>query len=321
MTLARDHGGGLDAAIARYGGESDAWLDLSTGISPWPYPLPDLTADDWTALPDAGALARLIGAARGFWGVPDGADILAAAGGASALIALLPMLAGPPASVCIQAPTYNEHAAAFVANGWSVTQDSAVTRVVVHPNNPTGRLWQRDEIRPDRNGLLIIDESFCDVTPTWTHIGLGASPGVIILKSFGKFWGLAGLRLGFAVGHPQTLAKLRRLIGPWPVSGPALRIATAALADHQWAETARARLALGAHRLDALLLSKRAALVGGTDLFRTFAVENADAIYESLAQHRVLSRIFPYSKTWLRLGLPKDEDAWQQLEAGLPDTV
>ncbi len=134
----RDHGGGLDAAIARFGGDRADWIDLSTGINPTSYPLPAIPDRFWQALPDSGDQAALKSAARAFWSIPDTADI-AAASGVSALIAALPRLA-PAAQVGIAQPTYNEHAASFAAFGWAVQTDTAATNVYVHPNNPDGRL-------------------------------------------------------------------------------------------------------------------------------------------------------------------------------------
>ena len=310
----RDHGGGLDAARHRYGGARARWLDLSTGINPVPYPVGCVDADAWTALPDTGAMDRLIAAARAFWGVPDGATILAAPG-ASAIIAQMPGLADGAAY--IPGPTYNEHAAAFRAHGRTVTGDAgAPIHVHVHPNNPDGRMWSGAR----GTALTVIDESFCDMTPDRSTVALTADPGTIVLKSFGKFWGLAGLRLGFAIGHPDTLAPAGRAglgdrLGPWAVSGPALRIGARALADTPWADRTRARLARDAARLDALMTARGATLVGGTPLFRTFAVDDAAAWQTRLARAHIWTRIFPYSHTWLRLGLPGAPQDWARLEA------
>ena len=311
MTGQRDHGGGLDAAVARFGGDRADWIDLSTGINPVPYPLGEIPAEAWTALPDAAATERLIRAARAFWQVPEGAGIVPAPG-ASALIARMPDLTGAR-RVAIPGPTYNEHAAAFRARGAEViagTDPGADLAVLVHPNNPDGRLW------PAPDGPAVIDESFCDLCPADSHVGLATRPGVILLKSFGKFWGLAGLRLGLAIGRPETLAALPDLLGPWPVSGPALAIGARALEDTPWAETTRDRLASDARRLDALMTAAGARVVGGTTLFRLYEVADAEAAQTHLARHRIWSRIFPYSRTWLRLGLPAP-DGWDRLEAAL----
>lgn len=314
MTETRDHGGGLDAAIAQYGGKRADWLDLSTGINPHPYPLGEIDAEAWTALPDKGAFARLESAARAFWNVPEGAGVLAAPG-ASALIARIPTLL-PVGQAEIPTPTYNEHAAAFEANSWDISEDMAghgQAQVLVHPNNPDGRFWlDPDWSRP----LTVIDESFCDVTPDMTHVGRATEPGTLILKSFGKFWGLAGLRLGFAIGDPALIAKLREAVGPWQVSGPALVIGARALEDLDWASSTRQRLAVDTARMDGTMMYHGAKLIGGTTLFRLYEVDDAAVWQDKLARGHVWSRVFPYSKTWLRLGLPP-AGTWAQLEAAL----
>ncbi|MEQ9694547.1 threonine-phosphate decarboxylase [Shimia sp. SDUM112013] len=307
----RDHGGGLDAAMARWGGTRTDWIDLSTGINPDPYPIQDLPMQDWAALPDQAAQDALTDAARQFWNVPEDADILAAPG-ASALIACIPALA-PVGAVDIPEPTYNEHAAAFLAQGWHRGEAQPAARVLVHPNNPTGDYWDKSDLTAP---LTIIDESFCDVSPSRSLICQSNRQGRIVLKSFGKFWGLAGLRLGFAIGDPGLIARLRDLTGPWAVSGPALRIGATALKDMAWAQATRARLERDAQRLDALVQAKGANLVGGTPLFRLYDVDNAQAWQERLAQYHIWTRIFPYSDSYLRLGLPPAA-RWAQLEAAL----
>ena len=308
----RDHGGNLSAAIQHYGGNRADWIDLSTGINPCPYPLPAFDASDWTALPDTAASAELEQAARRFWNVPAEAAVLPAPG-ASALIALLPGVADPRWAR-IETPTYNEHAAAFANHGWTISGSGpAEACVAVHPNNPDGRLWQAEEITAP---LCIIDESFCDICPDQSLIHLAAKPGVIVLKSFGKFWGLAGMRLGFAIGDPELLQRLAQLQGPWAVSGPALKTGLQALQDQDWADQTRQSLARDAQRLDRLATTRGATVVGGTDLFRLYQVEDAAQWQERLAKAHIWSRIFPYSTTYIRLGLPP-QHGWDRLEAAL----
>lgn len=322
----RDHGGGLDAAVARFGGLRAGWIDLSTGINPCPWPVARaaVTQDAWTALPDHAAARALEQAARALWQVPDSMGVLAAPG-ASALIARIPgLVAGGMAQakeragrVHIAQPTYNEHAAAFSMHGWDVltkAQGTVEARVIVHPNNPTGA-WA-DPAALAGASLLVIDESFCDIAPERSLLAHLPPKGGIILKSFGKFWGLAGLRLGFAIGDPALLAQLRDAMGPWPVSGPALAIGAAALADRDWADATRARLAADAVRLDALMADAGATVAGGTDLFRLYNVAHAAAWQERLARAHIWSRVFPYSETLIRLGLPAP-DAWARIEAAL----
>lgn len=308
----RDHGGNLDTAVAVFGGDRQEWLDLSTGINPVPYPINGLTGQDWSALPDIGAQNRVLDAARHFWNVPDTADILAAPG-ASALIARAPYVIRPK-TVRITQPTYNEHFASFTAAGWEVRETGeAQARVLVQPNNPDGRVFSENDVAGD---LVLIDESFCDVSPASSLIAKVAHPGVIVLKSFGKFWGLAGLRLGFAIGSPDLIDRLREMLGPWPVSGPALRIGTQALTDLQWANMTRQRLEADRARLDKIMLGAGAECAGGTNLFGLYSVDNASAWQKNLAEHYVWTRIFPYSQTLIRLGMPAP-DRWPQLEAAL----
>ena len=308
----RDHGGGLDAAAARFGGSRGDWIDLSTGINPVPYPIPPLSPDAWTALPDRNMQDRLIDAARQFWSVPEGAAILAAPG-ASALIAQIPRLA-PAGAVSIPPPTYNEHAASFTAAGWRVQTDGpAAAQVLVHPNNPDGRIWMADDVTAP---LAVIDESFCDITPRDSLMGLSARSGTLILKSFGKFWGLAGLRLGFVIGDPELVARIQEMLGPWPVSGIGLQVGATALEDTAWADQTRARLAADAARLDSAMTKAGADSIGGTDLFRLYRVDDAAALQSHLAQSRIWTRTFPYASDWIRVGLPGPEH-WDRVEAAL----
>ncbi|WP_257883844.1 threonine-phosphate decarboxylase [Roseobacter insulae] len=313
--IERDHGGGLDAAILRYGGSRIGWCDLSTGINPHPYPVGTLPQDVWTALPDKAAQARLINTARQLWAVPESAGVIAASG-ASALIAQIPRLR-PAQRVCIPGPTYNEHAAAFGTAGWSITDTAPATaQVVVHPNNPDGRLWTAPDLPLEQPGLTVIDESFCDVAPGRSLIDLTRTPGVLVLKSFGKFWGLAGLRLGFVIGDPDVLNQMTEAIGPWAVSGPAQHIGAVALADHGWARRTRERLAEDSARLDALMQIAGAKVLGGTTLFRLYDVDDAATWQDRLARHKIWTRRFPYNARWLRLGLPHALH-WPRIEAAL----
>lgn len=323
----RDHGGGLDDAVALHGGRRGDWLDLSTGINPHAYPVPEIPSAAWTALPDRVAAARLEAAARAFWSVPDEAAVFAAPG-ASSLIAAIPHLL-PAGRVRIRARTYNEHEASFRGAGWQVLRgepdrppdgekggDLAEARVVVHPNNPTGHMFSGTD-EPAARPLLVIDESFADVILTNSRVAdLATRPGTLILKSLGKFWGLPGLRLGFAIGDQGLVAGLRERLGPWPVSGIAQHVGATALEDMTWANETRQLLSVETARLDALMEAKGAELVGGTVLFRLFRVDDAATWQARLAQGRVWSRVFPHEPTWIRLGLPP-ATGWAQLEAAL----
>ncbi len=322
----REHGGGLDAAIAEYGGLAKDWLDLSTGINPTPYPLPDIPETAWHRLPDADGFARLYSVARGFWGVPDGAGIIASAG-VSAIIASLPRMAeglGCPRQIRIDTPTYNEYATAFSSAGWQIESgdSSAPVRIIVHPNNPDGGLTSlsANDIKTDIKtaSLVVIDESFCDLTPNKSLIDLTRYDNVIVLKGLGKFWGLAGLRLGFAIGQPVLMKRLDSFLGPWAISGPAQIIGAGVLQDTTWADKTRARLHKNAGRLDDIATANGLTRVGGTDLFRLYECKNAPALKHQLAKHAIWSRVFSYNPNWIRLGLPADIPAnWHRLETAL----
>lgn len=308
----RDHGGNIDDACAKFGGTRSDWIDLSTGINPVPYPVPTVTSDAWSNLPDASATQALITAARAFWDISTDWDVLPTAG-ASAIISALPKTISGT-RVAIPQPTYNEHQAAFETHGWTVSETAPDVQVLVHPNNPTGQVWSMsDRLAP----LSIIDESFADVDPNLSFVPHSSPKNTIILKSFGKFWGLAGVRLGFAIGSPELIQRLRAHIGPWNASGPAIEIGTAALQDITWAQQTRKRLDQDAARLDDLVLSLLPAkFAGGCSLFRLYSVENAQATQELLAQHQIWSRVFPYSKNYIRLGLPHPNQ-WSRLESAL----
>ena len=308
LPVTRDHGGNLDWALSQYGGSKRDWIDLSTGISPWSYPIDGVPSEAWQSLPDEQNNIDLETAARMFWSVPEDASVLAAPG-ASALIANLPKVA-QAGRVRIDQPTYNEHQAAFERLGWQIDPSAKDAMVAVHPNNPDGKLWINSELK---GHFRIIDESFCDTLPEASLIGEVTRGDTIVLKSFGKFWGLGGLRLGFAIGAEPLIQPLRETLGPWPVSGPALHIGLNALKDQTWTEMHRERLVHASERLDQLMQEKGARLVGGTSLFRLYDVPDATVWQARLAKYHIWSRIFPYSKTWLRLGLPPDH-GWTQLE-------
>ncbi|TNF19403.1 MAG: threonine-phosphate decarboxylase [Rhodobacteraceae bacterium] len=316
----RDHGGDLDRAQARYG--AGDWLDLSTGINPVPYPVPDLPARAWTALPTRAEIAALERCAQAVWAARQGCVAVAGAQGA---IQLVPRLARP-GTARVVAPTYNEHAGALRAQGWTVEEVAtpedlrgAALGVLVNPNNPDGRSWTPEVLlEVARNvGLLIVDESFADPLPEVSLLPRLEAQNVVVLRSFGKFYGLAGLRLGFAFAPEALIARLRALAGPWAVSGLAIHLGQAALTDRTWQAETCARLDRDAARLDGLAAAAGWRLVGGTPLFRTYDTADAAATQDRLAGQRVWSRIFPYSRGWIRLGLPGDAASWQRLEAAM----
>ncbi len=318
----QDHGGNIDAAIAQFG--AGDWIDLSTGINRRAYPAPAPSSDAWRGLPTRSATQGLVAAAVAAWGVAPGLAGVAL-GGAQAAIQLVPRLA-PAGAARVLGPTYNEHAACLRAEGWAVQQCATLAdlagadlAVVVNPNNPDGRCLGAEALigMAARVGLLVVDESFADAQPAWSMLPQACPPNLLILRSFGKFYGLAGLRLGFAFGRPPLIAALARMAGPWPVSGPAIQIGCAALADADWANAMRLQLTADAARADALAQAAGWACAGGTPLFRLYDTPDAGAARDRLARHHIWSRIFPYSQHWLRLGLPGSEAEWHRLAAAL----
>jgi cobalamin biosynthetic protein CobC len=301
MTAKRDHGGGLSAAIDQYGGQRTDWLDLSTGINPNPYPVPEIPAHYWYVLPDEAPKQRLLDAARKCWNVPDGAEIVPASG-VSAIIAQLPNLIAT-SQVNILSPTYNEFAASFSEKNWAV-QKNAPVQVRVHPNNPDGQLFLRQDIEGNHDQLTIIDESFCDVCLDKSLIDLAGQPNHIILKGTGKFWGLAGLRLGFAITTPELAKKLTQQLGPWNISGPAQYVGQKALSDTIWIDETRNQLASMTEQLRNVLTQNGLTVIGGTDLFQLAETTSASALHIHLCRNHILTRVFPYSDKWVRLGLP-----------------
>ena len=312
----RDHGGNLDWAMGRWGGSD--WIDLSTGINRLPYPVGAITSEAWTALPTRTAVQGLLTAARERYATH--APIVALAG-AQAAIQMIPRLVAPGLARVL-GPTYNEHVACLRMAGWQVEEVTHWTglrgadlAVLVNPNNPDGTTTKRCEslnLLSDV-GRLVVDESFVDATPTSSLAPDSDRSGLIILRSFGKFYGLAGLRLGFAIGNAEDIATVTEMAGPWPVAGPAIEIGTQALRDHVWAAQTVARLTQDAGRLTAIAADAGWLDRGGTVLFRLFAVDDAAEAQDRLARHRIWSRVFPYSNSLIRLGLPGTAEEFSRL--------
>lgn len=324
------HGGDLTEAIARHGGAPDIWLDLSTGINPRPWPIPIPLPDHaWQRLPSCADEAALIAAARLAYAVPDGAAIVAAAG-TQTLIQWLPCLVAP-GPVAIVGRTYSEHAIAWRRAGRDVIAiddldgmpDHAVHAIVVNPNNPDGRIADLASLArvatklKKRSGWLVIDEAFADADPAISAVTLCADLPVVILRSFGKFYGLAGVRLGFAVGMPDIVGRIAAALGPWACSGPALHIGTAALRDRDWADRTRGALAGQAGQLDDVLVRAGFGIVGGTSLFRLARHPQALKRHEMLARRHIWCRSFDWADDLLRFGLPPDDYGFARLAAAL----
>jgi cobalamin biosynthesis protein CobC len=324
-----EHGGALDRAMARFGGAPEDWLDLSTGINPEAFPLPGIAPEVWNRLPDESLLAQALAAARAYYGAAEGASIVAAPG-TQALIQIVPELADP-GEVAILSPTYQEHHAAFARAGWAViacadigsVPATAKAAVVVNPNNPDGRVVPGGELLGlaerlgRRGGFLVVDEAFADAHPEVSIAGQAGGDNLIILKSFGKFFGLAGLRLGFAISGAATARRLAERLGPWAVSGPALAIAANAFASGSVLDAFRQRLFGRRANLSAVFRRTGIEEIGGTALFALIRHPDAHALHEQLCERHILTRKFDYAPDWLRIGLAGDDKDLTRLEDAL----
>ena len=324
-----EHGGALDRAVARFGGKPADWLDLSTGINPEHFPLPVFEAALWNRLPDERLLHEALRLARAYYRLDVDAPLVAAPG-TQALIQLIPTLL-PPSTVAILGPTYQEHAASFSTAGWQVVEcmvledipDHVQAVVVVNPNNPDGRvvgtqdLLQLAERLQTKGGFLIVDEAFADTRQDVSIAAEACGMPIVVLKSFGKFFGLAGLRLGFAISNAAIVQQIARCLGPWAVSSPALAVAAHAFGKPEQLCAFRARIDLRRLRLSGVLQRSRLDEIGGTALFSLVEHRDAQALHTALCERHILVRKFAYAPQWLRIGLALDDAALERLEEAL----
>lgn len=327
-----EHGGNLRAAAQRYG--RGDWLDLSTGINPNWYPAPQVADNAWHRLPEADP--ALAGAAQAYYGAP----LMLPVAGTQAAIQALPRLRAP-SRVVVAAPSYAEHAHHWAQHGHDMRQvpydaleaavDACDVMVICNPNNPTGAAVAPEMLLKwasqlaARGGWLVVDEAFGDTAGgsicAYTGNAAGAAAqaargALIVLRSVGKFFGLAGLRLGFVAAPPALLRALADLLGPWTVSGPAQQVALAALSDRAWQDSTRTQLIAGGRRLQDLL-ARHGIRSSGAALFQWWPEPRAEAFHEHMARQGIWVRLFTTAARGIRLGLPPDEAGWQRLEQAL----
>ncbi|MCP1199781.1 threonine-phosphate decarboxylase CobD [Notoacmeibacter sp. MSK16QG-6] len=319
------HGGDLSEAENLFPDAPQPWVDLSTGISPFAYPLPPLSPDCWARLPQPAETARLCAAAALAYGAKP-TEVVAGAGTQPLVANVLRLLRR--SEIAIVGPTYAEHGRICRQIGHSVRDiaqvgdvpDSSRCVIVVNPDNPTGTLTSRSDLLDlarhlqRRGGLLIVDEAFMDSAADSQSlcdrvIGLP----IVVLRSFGKFYGLAGLRLGFAIAGEAIAGRLRSDLGPWPVSGPAIGIGQAALRDTAWQEAQRQRLVAASERLDQALIAYGFKAEGVSPLFRTLRCDGVPDLFDRLGRAGIWTRRFAFDPDLLRIGLPSDEAAWRRL--------
>ena len=314
------HGGGLEAAKRHFGGSD--WIDLSTGINPRPWPHAAAMAFDWQRLPDAHGIAQLEAAAAARFGV-DPRHVCAVPGTEIGLRLVGGLIGGAARHV---APGYRTHGAMIagsIATGWPDALGMNGTLILANPNNPDGRVIDADAMRAllgARDGWLLIDEAFADSDPACSVADLiDDAQRLVAFRSFGKFFGLAGVRLGFVLAPQAILAALRGRLGAWPLSTAAIAIGTAAYADAEWIAATRQHLDEEAAAIDAMLLRIGYRPTGACPLFRLIEDDGAHALFERLARRAILTRPFADQPKWLRLGLPADAHALARLESALTD--
>lgn len=323
-----EHGGNLQQAATQYGIPLADWLDVSTGINPQNYPIPALPTALFQRLPSVDD--GLHAAAQTYYG----AQHLLACAGSQAALQALPVLRSA-CRVAMPRNMYQEHAYAWQRAGHHVqffdrypdeeTLNNTDVLLVCNPNNPTGQIYPVDQLLSwhaqlaSRGGWLVVDEAFMDTTPQHSLASQTGQPGLWVLRSLGKFFGLAGLRVGFLLGEPEALAQVAGRLGPWTVAGPSRFIAQMALEDIDWHHQTRHVLPVQSAALSELLLQQGLRPTGGTDLFQYVQHPASRQLHHALAKEGIWVRYFD-SPQALRFGLPPVAD-WSRLEQALIHTV
>ncbi len=329
------HGGRLNQAARRWGIPRDQWLDLSTGINPNGWPVPAVPEMVWQRLPEEDDGLEV--ALRDWTGAPEAAACIPLAGSQAAIQAL-PGLR-PQCRVGVPHPGYQEHRHAWQVTGHRVRRlaiedmmageawlDELDVLVWIQPNNPTGlviepaRLLAWHRRLAARGGWLVVDEAFAEGQPSLSIARWAGQPGLVILKSLGKFYGLAGLRAGAAVTDAHLGEALRRCLGPWALSGPARYLMARAITDRPWQDRTLARLQRDSERLHTLLAGHGLEPAGGSLLFQYVRHPHALAVAEALAEHGILVRAFDQPPA-LRFGLPASEPQWHRLSVTLTKVI
>ena len=321
-----EHGGNKNQAATVYGIQPAEMIDLSTGISPRAYPLDlsQLALSDLIELPQANDARNLEKVMRDAWQVPDSASI-ALAPGSGAIISLISHLyQRNNRLVYCPAPVYSEHQIAWQRAGFElisypagtipqINPEKTAAVIAVQPGNPMGHCADAEDwvelmqIAAAHNIMLVIDEAFIDLMPEKSLVPHLGQKGVVVIKSLGKFYGLAGVRLGAAIGHHDDIAALEALMGPWAVSTTALRFGAQAISDHGWADDQREWLTARMAFLQDGLTQRGITIIGGTDLYCLIEVDDAQRLQDGLARQGFWTRIFEYNPRWMRLGLAQDD--------------
>lgn len=317
------HGGSVELAAQTYGIALENWLDLSTGINPVGWPVPSIPKSFFHSLPDYSQ--SLLNSARTYYGC----ESIIAGAGSQAFIQALPRLR-EASVVAVPALGYTEHEASWTACGHEILRYQSTAELqqwlddercdvvlVINPNNPSTQqvaktqLLQWREKLEKRQGWLIVDEAFMDMQPENSLAGVSQLKGLIVLRSLGKFFGLAGIRVGFALAETAVLRQIAGELGPWHVSGPSQWVAQQALADRVWQQSTRLRLAAWMSAYQKLLDDTLGPIVGcngeHAHLFISYRAERSlgEHLYQALAKQGVLIRLIDVDEReiLLRFGL------------------
>jgi len=325
------HGGRLNAAAERYGIPRAQWLDLSTGINPNGWPVPPLPPEVFSRLPEEDD--GLQQAAVDYYGSRD----LLLVPGSQAAIQALPHWFRQQygrAMIGVLTPAYAEHGFHWQQQG-HVLQPLAADEidagideldvvVLINPCNPSGVRFSPEQLRgwharlARRGGWLLVDEAFIDATPGQSLIVDPMPEGLIVLRSLGKFFGLAGIRVGAVLAPENVREGMSRTIGPWAISSPARWVARQALIDRCWQQCMEKMLNNQGARLKALLEKCFGRPVASTALFAYLETQQAPNVAHLCAQAGILIRSFEQPSA-LRFGLPGNEAEWQRLEQVLSE--
>jgi len=337
----------VDAARATFGGGE--WIDLSTGIAPWAWPVAGVPLG-WEQLPEPGAIAALEAAAAEAFGVADPARVVAVPGSDLAMRLLAPVIAAR--RPCVVRPGYAGHLAAW-PDAVAVTPDAvtlpagspaqsgaqgtapsarnpghlpaqehgglrdADLLVLASPANPDGHVTDPALLRTLAQRMtVVVDEAYADPA---SGLCPDADGRLVVLRSFGKFYGLPGVRLGFVIAGRDVAHRLRTLLGDWPVSSAAIAIGTAAYRDQDWQRAQQARITETGDLLDEVLRDARLPVVGTAPLFRLVACTQATKLFETLARHAILTRPFADQPDRLRIGLPRGAAGLVRLATALEE--
>ncbi|MEM7432915.1 MAG: threonine-phosphate decarboxylase CobD [Pseudomonadota bacterium] len=324
------HGGALDLMKARFPDAPLPWIDLSTGINPWPYEGGLDVAAAGRHLPTAAEFEDCAAAMAVAIGVNKQHVLLSP--GSELLIRLLPTVVAAK-RVCVTARSYGDHASAWRLAGVQLIEsndpleqiDHCDVVIVCNPNNPDGRRWTREALQrararlAERGGWLIVDEAYMDLDPDGSVLSESPTDGLIVFRSFGKFYGLAGIRLGALWAPAEITQAMSERLGVWPVSGPTLAIGAQAYRDIDWQDATRQRVSSARKELDRVLSHHGLGVVGGTDLFRLVQVPCAERWWQELGARGIYTRRFKWSENELRFGLPATDAELERLDAALQE--